>query len=151
MTTANCLNHQFSWLCQTNDFWSWNSSAFLIPVLFTYLQYLIHDSAASHISLKSQSQWAHLKSSQTMLTNLMIYMTAYYHSVYIRNNEYVAEGMCTWIWLSTQKVCFLLIQQKYVSLTGPMRINQIPSLPHFYRFVGLSYQQISNLLLGIVD
>lgn len=45
-------------------------------------------------------------------------MTAYYRSVYIRNNEYAAEGMCTWIWLSAQKVCFLLIQQKYASLTG---------------------------------
>jgi len=86
-----------------------------------------------------------------MLTNLMIFMTAYYHSIYIRNNEYAAEGMCTWIWLSAQKVCFLLIQQQYVSLTGQMRINQIPSLLHFDQFVGLSCQQTSNLLLGKVD
>ena len=74
-------------------------------------------------------------------TNLMIFMTAYYCSIYIRNNEFADEGMWTLIWLSAQRVCFLLIQQKYVNSTGQMRINQIPSLLCFDRFVGLSCQQ----------
>jgi hypothetical protein len=78
-------------------------------------------------------------------------MTAYYCLIYIRNNESPAEGKCAWIWLSAQKVCFLLLQQKYVSSTGQMRINQIPSLLHFDQVVGLSCQQTQNLPLGKVD